>query len=165
LAWPSQCPIMRLAGQVRGELQHPARTDIQGRTVKGMLLERVPLVVTTWTVPVVAPVGTVVAIHDADFTVNDAGVPVKGDTGRARQIRAQYLDARSHFAGDRLCSHKRAQSHGQAENCAIVSGPAAIRRSVESPSVAWTSGANGRSRPNNCLASKSCRASLACRLG
>jgi hypothetical protein len=45
--------------------------------VKGTLLERVPPGVTTSTVPVVAPVGTVVVIHDSDFMVNVAGVPLK----------------------------------------------------------------------------------------
>jgi hypothetical protein len=46
-------------------------------TVKGTLLENVPPGVTTWTVPVVAPAGTVVVISDFDFTVNTAGVPLK----------------------------------------------------------------------------------------
>jgi hypothetical protein len=47
-------------------------------TLKGRLLESVPLVgVTTWTVPVVAPAGTVVVIRECEFTVNTAGVPLK----------------------------------------------------------------------------------------
>src|ERR1017187_2371379 len=44
---------------------------------KGTLLESVPLGVTTWTVPVVAPVGTVVVIKYRDLTVNVAAVPLK----------------------------------------------------------------------------------------
>jgi hypothetical protein len=39
-------------------------------TRKGTLLESVPLVVTTWTVPVVAPLGTVVLIRDVETTLN-----------------------------------------------------------------------------------------------
>jgi hypothetical protein len=56
---------------VRGELQHPTRTDIQGRTVKGTLplLESVPLGVTTWTVPVVAPISLVPRILAAAPTL------------------------------------------------------------------------------------------------
>jgi hypothetical protein len=45
-------------------------------TWKGTLLEREPPGVTTWTVPVVAPVGTVVAIPQGWTTVNGAGVPL-----------------------------------------------------------------------------------------
>jgi hypothetical protein len=41
------------------------------------LLESVPPGVTTWTVPVVAPAGTVVVISDGETTVNVAGVPLK----------------------------------------------------------------------------------------
>src|SRR5580658_8133593 len=49
-----------------------------GRTVKGTLLESVPLRgVTTWTVPVVAPVGTVAAIKECESTVKTAAVPLK----------------------------------------------------------------------------------------
>lgn len=46
-------------------------------TVKFTLLVRVPLEVTTCTFPVVAPVGTVVFISEAETTVNVAAVPLK----------------------------------------------------------------------------------------
>jgi hypothetical protein len=46
-------------------------------TLKTTLLESVPLGVTTWTVPVVAPVGTAVVINAAETTVNVAAVPLK----------------------------------------------------------------------------------------
>jgi hypothetical protein len=53
------------------------RHGVHGVTVKGTLLESVPPGVTTLTVPVVAPVGTVVVISDLDLTVNVADVPLK----------------------------------------------------------------------------------------
>lgn len=40
-----------------------------------MLLFSVPLGVVTWTVPVVAPAGTLVVISELDTTTNVAGVP------------------------------------------------------------------------------------------
>src|ERR1022692_386003 len=46
-------------------------------TRKGTLLESVPLGVTTWTVPVAAPFGTVVVISEAEATVKTAAVPSK----------------------------------------------------------------------------------------
>ena len=46
-------------------------------TRKGTLLESVPLGVTTWTSPVVAPAGTVVVISELDTTVKVAAVPLK----------------------------------------------------------------------------------------
>src|ERR1700691_2723604 len=45
-------------------------------TLKGTLLESVPLGVTTLTLPVVAPAGTVVVISDLETTVNVAAVPL-----------------------------------------------------------------------------------------
>jgi hypothetical protein len=51
---------------------------LYGRTMKGTLLERVPRRgVTTWTVPVVAPVGPVALIWVAEPIVDVAGVPLK----------------------------------------------------------------------------------------
>ena len=47
------------------------------RTRKGTLLESVPLGVTTWTVPVVASMGTVVVIKEGEATLNVAAVPLK----------------------------------------------------------------------------------------
>src|ERR1035438_249497 len=44
---------------------------------KGTLLESVPPGVTTWTLPVVAPAGTVVVISEGDITVNTAAVLLK----------------------------------------------------------------------------------------
>ena len=49
---------------------------LYGVTVKGTLLESVPPGVTTWTVPVVAPFGTVVVISEAETTVKVAAVPL-----------------------------------------------------------------------------------------
>ena len=46
-------------------------------TRKSTLLERVRLGVFTWTLPVVAPVGTVVVISEPDTTVNAVGMPLK----------------------------------------------------------------------------------------
>jgi hypothetical protein len=48
---------------------------LYGRTRKGMLLERVPLGVTTSTFPVVAPAGTVVVIREGETVVKTAAVP------------------------------------------------------------------------------------------
>src|SRR5580700_8577498 len=45
-------------------------------TRKGTLLESVPLGVTTWTVPVVAPAGTVAMISEGEATVNTAAAPL-----------------------------------------------------------------------------------------
>jgi hypothetical protein len=56
----------RLLGGKRG---------LYGRTRKGTLLESVPLGVTTWTFPLVAPAGTVAAIREGETTVKAAAVP------------------------------------------------------------------------------------------
>jgi len=53
-----------------------AESTVYGSTWKGTLLESVALGVTTWTVPVVAPVGTVAVISEGEFTLNIAGVPL-----------------------------------------------------------------------------------------
>ena len=45
-------------------------------TRKATLLESVPMGVTTWIFPLVAPAGTVVVISDAETTVNAAIVPL-----------------------------------------------------------------------------------------
>src|ERR1035438_658068 len=45
---------------------------------------------------------------------------VKGDPGRAGQIGPQNPDSRSHLAGGGRCFHKRAQTYGQAEDCAAA---------------------------------------------
>src|ERR1039458_879490 len=55
----------------------PLFARLYGITRKRTLLERVPLGVTTWTFPVVAPAGTVVVIKELDTTVNVAAVPLK----------------------------------------------------------------------------------------
>jgi len=54
-----------------------AKLETAGSTRYGKLLDSVPLGVTTWTVPVVALVGTVVVISEAETTVKTAGVPLK----------------------------------------------------------------------------------------
>ena len=48
---------------------------LYGSTRNFTLLESVPPGVTTWTVPVVAPAGTVVVIRELETTVKTAGVP------------------------------------------------------------------------------------------
>jgi hypothetical protein len=45
------------------------------RTRKGTLLESVPPGVTTWTLPVVAPTGTVVVIKELETTLKAAAAP------------------------------------------------------------------------------------------
>ena len=77
------------------------------------MLLSVPLGIVTSTVPVVAPVGTVVLISDLETTVNFAAVPLKRDTGRARQIRSWNLDRRSQLAGSGQGLHKWAQTHSR----------------------------------------------------
>ena len=53
------------------------KLEITGVTRKVTLLESVPPGVVTWTLPVVAPLGTVVVISEAETTVNVAAVPLK----------------------------------------------------------------------------------------
>ena len=55
----------------------PAGDALYGSTRKGTLLDNVPLGVTTSTVPVVAPAGTVVVSSVLDNTSITAGVPLK----------------------------------------------------------------------------------------
>jgi hypothetical protein len=57
------------------------------------LLESVPLGVTTWTFPLLAPAGTVAVISRRNETTEDSRRAVKGDAGRAGQIGPQNLDA------------------------------------------------------------------------
>ncbi|MGA2738969.1 MAG: hypothetical protein ABSG65_16145 [Bryobacteraceae bacterium] len=54
----------------------PSLAGLYGSAPKGTLLETVPQGVTTWTVPVLVPAGTVVVIKDVDATVNEAAVPL-----------------------------------------------------------------------------------------
>jgi hypothetical protein len=54
----------------------PLLADFHCSTRKGTLLESVPSGVITWTVPVVAPAGTVAVIREAETTVNAAAVPL-----------------------------------------------------------------------------------------
>src|ERR1017187_6719034 len=58
---------------------------------------------------------------------------VKADVSRAGQIGPQNLDVRSHFAGGRLCFHKRSQAYRQAKDRAIICQPALRRCPVEVP--------------------------------
>jgi len=58
-------------------VQREARSAAFYGTRKGTLLESAPPGVITWTVPVVAPTGTLVVISEADFTVKTAAVPLK----------------------------------------------------------------------------------------
>jgi hypothetical protein len=48
-----------------------------GMTRKTAMLESVPLGVTTWTFPLLAPAGMVVVISEGETTVKTAAVPVK----------------------------------------------------------------------------------------
>ena len=50
-----------------------------------MLLDSVPPGVTTWILPVVAPMGTVVVISEGKATLNEAGVPCE-----MRLVEAAY---------------------------------------------------------------------------
>src|ERR1700722_9762557 len=55
----------------------PGFSRLYGSTQKGRLLESVPLGVTTWTVPVVAPAGIVVEMAvPVELTVKTAGAPL-----------------------------------------------------------------------------------------
>jgi hypothetical protein len=51
--------------------------DFYGSTRKGTLLDSVPLGVTTWTVPLLAPAGTLVPIKELESTSKSAAVPLK----------------------------------------------------------------------------------------
>jgi hypothetical protein len=57
--------------------QKSSTPSCYGTTPKYTLLESVPVGVTTWTEPVVAPVGTVVVISVFDTTVKTATTPLK----------------------------------------------------------------------------------------
>jgi hypothetical protein len=64
--------------------------------VKSTLLESVPPSVTTLTVPVVAPVGTVVVISDLQLTVKVAALPLKVTLVEpSRPLRVQRRSAMS----------------------------------------------------------------------
>jgi hypothetical protein len=53
------------------------KLEIAGTKRKATLLASVPLGVTTWTLPLVAPAGTVVVISELETTVKVAAVPLK----------------------------------------------------------------------------------------
>src|ERR1022692_2092626 len=72
LAWPSSPGCDGIPPGLLGE-----KRGLYGTTRKNTLLESVPLGVTTWTFPMVAPGGTVVAISVAETTVKLAAVPLK----------------------------------------------------------------------------------------
>jgi hypothetical protein len=54
----------------------PHAAKIHGLTRKGTLLESVPPGVTTCTMPLVAPAGTVVVMNEFESTINVAAVPL-----------------------------------------------------------------------------------------
>ena len=82
-----------------------------------------PLGVTTLSLPVVAPAGTVVVIKELETTLKAAAcLPLKRNLGRAGQIGPKDLDALSHFARRSLCLHERAQTHREPENGPTASG-------------------------------------------
>ena len=74
---------------------------------KGTLLESVPLGVTTWTVPVVAPFGTVVVISELETTSKTAPVPLKVTLVAPVRFVPRILTGRSHLTGSRQRFNKR----------------------------------------------------------
>ena len=60
----------RQAGLIKAASRRRTQKLRYGITRNGTLLESVPPGVTTWTVPVVAPAGTVVVISEGETTVN-----------------------------------------------------------------------------------------------
>jgi hypothetical protein len=64
-------------------------------TWKTTLLKSVPQGVITWTVPVVAPAGTVVVISDANSTLNAAATPLKLTLVAPPPFGPKNLDLRS----------------------------------------------------------------------
>ena len=89
-------------------------------TRKFTLLVSVPLGVTTWTGPVVAPVGTVVVISGARDDFEHRRGAVERDAGRAGQIGPENLNVTAHLARGGQRFHKRAQAHRQAEDRAAA---------------------------------------------
>ena len=99
-------------------------------TRKFTLLVSVPLGVVALALPVVAPVGTVVVIKEAETTLKTAAVPLNVTLVAPVGFVPRILTA-APTAGGGLCFHKRAQIHGQAEDCAIAVGSAKQRCPVE----------------------------------
>jgi hypothetical protein len=83
-----------------------------GATRKGTLLENVPLSVTTWTVPLVAAAGTIVAITEpVSLTVNSAAVPLKVTLVAAVRSLPRILTAAPTLAEVGCCFHERALTY------------------------------------------------------
>src|ERR1019366_2936634 len=72
LAWPSSPGCDGIPTGLLGE-----KRGLYGTTRKDALLESVPLGVTTWTSPLLAPAGTVVVISELETTSKTAAVPLK----------------------------------------------------------------------------------------
>ena len=72
LAWPSSAGGAGIPTGLLGE-----KRGLYGTTRKDALLESVPLGVTTWTFPLLAPAGTVVVISEGETAVKTAAVPLK----------------------------------------------------------------------------------------
>ena len=105
-----------------------------------MLLESVPLGVTTSMVPLVAPDGTFALMYVSETTWNAAVRPVKGNAGRTFQIVSQDAHAVTGCAEVRVGLHERLQSDGETEEdaaslleVALPRGAADGCSSVESP--------------------------------
>jgi hypothetical protein len=85
------------------------KLEITGVTRKFTLLESVEVGVTTWTLPVVAPVGTVVVISVLEATVNVAAMPLKVTLvvarfgGFAREISGNQAKPDRRFLALRPC--------------------------------------------------------------
>src|ERR1035438_5621942 len=112
-------------------------------TRKGTLLESVPLGVTTWTVPVAAPFGTVVVISEAEATVKTAAVPSKRSLVAPVRFVPRILTAAPTLpeAGSVSTNGPR-----PTDSVKTVPSPLAPSSSVvpyKSPLVAWTSPAGG----------------------
>ena len=93
-----------------------------GNTRKDTLLKSVPLGVTTWTSPVVAPAGTEVVISELDTTVKVASLPLKLTLVAPVRLVPRMLTVAPTFA---------------AVGCVSTNGPRSIERlkTVPSPMV------------------------------
>jgi len=91
----------------------------------------VPSGVTTWTLPVFAPAGTVAEICDDETTVKAAGVPSKVTLVASVRLVPKDFDRLSRFVEGGQGRYEWAETHVEAEDCAHVAGPATGSRPIQ----------------------------------
>jgi hypothetical protein len=114
-----------------------------GNTRKDALLKSMPLGVTTWTSPVVAPAGTVVVISELDTTVKVAALSLKLTLVAPVRLVPRMLTVAPTFAAVGCVSTNGPRPTERLKTVPSPSAPPSAVVPYKFPLVSWTSPAAG----------------------